>query len=160
MKNILAIFFLFIAASSYALEIVTLDGKAFHDCEVKKVEREGIRISHRDGTAFLDFDQLPSALQSNTVGRQRSHLLAQQNERCRHCETESDEAARLTAVEAAKAAASERERKANMERLTEERSESLKRYEVEKKTRVSEAIEKAKKDEQARAELMAMCSSE
>lgn len=63
MKTILAVFLLFIAASSYALEIVTLDGKAFHDCEVKKVEREGVRIVHRDGTAFLDFDVLPSALQ-------------------------------------------------------------------------------------------------
>jgi len=63
MKNILAVFFLFIAASSYALDIVTKDGKSFSDCTVKAVEREGVRIVHRDGAAFLDFDVLPSALQ-------------------------------------------------------------------------------------------------
>lgn len=63
MKNILAALLLFISASSYALDIVTLDGKAFHDCEVKKVERDGVRVVHRDGTAFFDFDVLPSALQ-------------------------------------------------------------------------------------------------
>jgi len=63
MKKILAALFVFVAGSCFALEIVTLDGQAFHDCEVKKVEREGVRIMHRDGTAFLDFDVLPSALQ-------------------------------------------------------------------------------------------------
>ena len=72
MKTILAIFFLFIAASSYALEIVTLDGKAFHDCEVKKVEREGVSIVHRDGTAFLDFDVCRLRFKSNTGGHRKN----------------------------------------------------------------------------------------
>ena len=47
-----------------ALNIVTQDGKSYPDAEVKKVERDGIRIMHSDGTAFLDFDTLPSAIQN------------------------------------------------------------------------------------------------
>lgn len=64
MKNFLTVFFLFIAASCFALDIVTKDGKSFSGCTVKAVERDGVRIVHRDGTAFLDFDELPAALQT------------------------------------------------------------------------------------------------
>ncbi len=63
MKNILAGLFVFIAANAFALDIITRDGKAYQDCAVKTVERDGVRVVHRDGTAFLDFDVLPSALQ-------------------------------------------------------------------------------------------------
>jgi cobalamin biosynthesis Mg chelatase CobN len=65
MKTILAALFIFFTASSLAVDIITKDGKSFSDCTVKAVEREGVRIVHRDGTAFLDFDVLPSALQKN-----------------------------------------------------------------------------------------------
>lgn len=63
MKYILSALFIFIAASSFGLDIITRDGKAYWSCEVKKVERDGVRIMHRDGTAFLDFDELPSTIQ-------------------------------------------------------------------------------------------------
>jgi uncharacterized membrane protein len=63
MKNILAGLFVFIAANAFALDIITRDGKAYQDCAVKTVERDGVRVVHRDGTAFFDFDVLPSALQ-------------------------------------------------------------------------------------------------
>jgi hypothetical protein len=63
MKNILAALFVFIAANAFALDIITRDGKAYQDCAVKTVERDGVRVVHRDGTAFLDFDDLPSAIQ-------------------------------------------------------------------------------------------------
>lgn len=63
MKNILAALFVFLAASCFGLDITTHDGKSYHDCTVKGVEREGLRIMHRDGTAFLDFDELPTAIQ-------------------------------------------------------------------------------------------------
>ena len=63
MKTVLAFVLLFIAATSFALDIATTDKKLFQDCEVKSVEKDGLRIMHRDGTAFLDFDTLPVALQ-------------------------------------------------------------------------------------------------
>jgi len=63
MKKILALLFVFIAASSFALNIITRDGKGYWDATVKAVERDGIRITHRDGVAYLDFDELPYPLQ-------------------------------------------------------------------------------------------------
>lgn len=63
MKTILPALFVFLATSAFGLDIITRDGKAYWDCDVKKVEREGVRITHRDGTAFLDFDELPSTIQ-------------------------------------------------------------------------------------------------
>lgn len=63
MKNALAFILSFIAATSFALNIATTDRKLYQDCEVKAVEKDGVRIMHRDGSAFLDFDTLPVALQ-------------------------------------------------------------------------------------------------
>ena len=63
MKIALAFLFIFIAVTSFALDIATTDGKLYRDCEVKSVEKYGVRITHQDGTAFLDFDSLPIALQ-------------------------------------------------------------------------------------------------
>ena len=57
----LAISILFIA-SGYAVDVVTPDEKYF-DVKVTKVEAEGVRITHREGTAFVDFDFLPPAMQ-------------------------------------------------------------------------------------------------
>ena len=63
MKRLFTALYVFLAASSFGLDIITRDGKAYWNCEVKKTERDGVRIMHRDGTAFLDFDELPSAIQ-------------------------------------------------------------------------------------------------
>ena len=63
MKTILAFIISLIAASSFALNIATTDKKFFQDCEIKAEEKDGVRIMHRDGSAFLDFDTLPIALQ-------------------------------------------------------------------------------------------------
>ena len=57
----LAISILFIA-SGHAVDVVTPDEKYF-DVKVTKVEAEGVRITHREGTAFVDFDFLPPAMQ-------------------------------------------------------------------------------------------------
>ena len=63
MKTAHAFVLTFIVASSFALDIATSDGKLLRDCEIKAVEKEGLRVSHKDGTGFLDFDTLPIALQ-------------------------------------------------------------------------------------------------
>jgi hypothetical protein len=52
MKTALAVLFVFIAASCFALDIPTSDGKLLRDCEIKAVEKEGLRVSHKDGTGF------------------------------------------------------------------------------------------------------------
>lgn len=63
MRHLLTAILVFLTASAFGLDIITRDGKIFSDCTVRKVERDGVRIMHRDGTAFLDFDELPSAIQ-------------------------------------------------------------------------------------------------
>ena len=146
--KILAALLLFIAASSYALEIVTLDGKTFHESEVKKVEREGVRIVHRDGTAFLDFDVLPSALQKQ-YGWTPEKSAARKAER--------------TAAADAQRIANEKARKANEEKqaaiaraqITEKekiRAEQIRQTEA--KTAEREAKIQQGKDEKARATLL------
>lgn len=63
MKSILAVLLLLISCTSLALDIFTRDGKMYQDVKIKVVESEGIRIIHRDGTAFVDFDLLPYSIQ-------------------------------------------------------------------------------------------------
>jgi hypothetical protein len=65
MKGIPAALFwwLALAANSFGLDIITKDGKAFFDCKVSSVESDGVRITHRDGVALLDFDTLPFSIQ-------------------------------------------------------------------------------------------------
>lgn len=46
------------------LDITTRTGELFRECEIKKVETTGIRVTHRNGIAFLPFDNLPKDLQA------------------------------------------------------------------------------------------------
>ena len=64
MKATLLRFALFIAlaTASHAVDIVTATDK-YLNVKVTKVEAEGVRITHTEGTAFVDFDDLPPALQ-------------------------------------------------------------------------------------------------
>lgn len=64
MKVTLFSFALFIAllAVGHAVDVVTPEEKYF-DVKVTKVEADGVRITHREGAAFVDFDYLPPALQ-------------------------------------------------------------------------------------------------
>lgn len=148
MKNILAFVLLFIAASSYALEIVTLDGKAFHDCEVKKVERDGVRIMHRDGTAFLDFDQLPPALQ-NQYG-----WTAEKSAARKSGSVAQAEAQRKQIEQARKAEREAAEAEAQHARIYAQNAASAATQEAERKRTVSEALAQSEKDKQERAALM------
>ena len=65
MKAILLTFSLLIVFStaSSALDIVTPEA-TFKDAKVTKVEAEGVRISHSEGSALVDFDLLPPAMQA------------------------------------------------------------------------------------------------
>lgn len=50
-------------AEGRALDIVTPEA-TFKDVKVTKVEGEAIRITHSEGSALVDFDQLPPAMQA------------------------------------------------------------------------------------------------
>ena len=54
--------FVVLLASGRAVDVVTPEEKYF-DVKVTKVEAEGVRISHREGAAYVDFDFLPPAMQ-------------------------------------------------------------------------------------------------
>jgi len=134
MMKFLAVFFLFIAASSYALDIVTKDGKSFSDCTVKAVEREGVRIVHRDGTAFLDFDVLPSALQKQ-YGWTAEKSVARKAEK--------------EALAEKQRVANEKEREARAEFLAaEERAKEKQRVEIERQERAKAEERETKIQEQ------------
>ena len=138
MKNILAALFVFIAASCFGLDINTRDGKSFSDCTVKAVERDGVRIMHRDGTAFLDFDVLPSALQKQ-YGWTADKSAARKAAKAILLEKEQQVAAvAFQAQQAAKVAAEENRRQAQVA------AKSAKAAEAEK--RVKEASATADKD--------------
>ncbi len=47
----------------YGRDIRTRGGEFFRDVSGTKIEQMGIRISHRDGTRFIDFKDLPSDVQ-------------------------------------------------------------------------------------------------
>lgn len=59
--SILLLFLL--VAMSPALDIVTPE-VTFKDVKVTKVEAEAVRITHSEGTALVDFDLLPPAMQA------------------------------------------------------------------------------------------------
>ncbi len=52
-----------LACASNALDVVTKSGKLYSGAKVTRVEKDGVGIMHRDGTAFVDFDDLPLQLQ-------------------------------------------------------------------------------------------------
>jgi restriction system protein len=123
MKNALAFILSFIAATSFALNIATTDRKLYQDCEVKAVEKDGVRIMHRDGSAFLDFDTLPSALQKQ-FGWTAEKSAARKAERAAEAERQriAAEKARRAMEERAAAIKAQAEAKAEAEkqRLEEE----------------------------------------
>ena len=64
MKATLLTFSLLIAflVTGHALDLVTPEA-TFKDVKVTKVEAEAVRITHSEGTALVDFDFLPPAMQ-------------------------------------------------------------------------------------------------
>src|ERR1041385_5946397 len=52
------------AAVVLARDIVTLTGQTYYNVTVTRVDKTGILITHRDGTAFLEFSALPPAFRA------------------------------------------------------------------------------------------------
>jgi hypothetical protein len=55
--------FISLLVPAQALDLVTPSG-TFKDVKVTKVEAEALRITHSEGTALVDFDELPPAMQA------------------------------------------------------------------------------------------------
>ncbi len=115
--------FLALVGAGRALDIVTPDA-TFKDAKVTKVEAEAVRISHSEGSALVDFDFLPPAMQAE------------------YGWTPEKSAARKAAKEA------EAKRIANEEKMTEEAPKRKAMAEAAKKQAEEEemaAAEKAKR---------------
>ena len=146
MKTVLAFVLLFIAASSFALDIATSDGKLLRDCEIKAVEKDGVRVSHKDGTGFLDFDTLPIALQKQ-YGWTAEKSAARKAERAAEAEKQriAGENARIASEERAAAIKAEKAAEASKLRIEQE-TERLANFEKARAKNAKEA--KAKEEEE------------
>jgi len=151
MKTILALVLSFIAATSFALDIPTSDGKLLRDCEIKAVEKDGVRVSHKDGTGFLDFDTLPIALQKQ-YGWTAEKSAARKAERVAEAERQriaSENGQRAMEERAAAIAKAEAE-EAKRERLREANKAAIKEQkEIAVKSEHAEKEKKQQEDEQA-----------
>jgi hypothetical protein len=147
MKTILALVLSFIAATSFALDIPTSDGKFLRDCEIKSVEKDGLRVSHKDGSGFLDFDTLPIALQKQygwtaekSAARKAESAAELEKQRIATEAAQQDAAIKAAATKAEKAAEAskrrieqEAERLANFEKARAEKAKEIAAAEKEKK---------------------------
>ena len=146
MKTTLALILFFIAASCYALDIPTSDGKLLRDCEIKSVEKDGLRVSHKDGSGFLDFDTLPIALQKQygwtaekSAARKAEREAELEKQRIATEAAQQDAAIKAAATKAEKAAEAskrrieqEAERLANFEKARAEKAKTAERAQREK----------------------------
>ncbi len=62
MKALLPAVSLLFCSLLFAADI-TIGNQTFHDAKISAVETTGIRITHRDGVAFVDFDNMPESTQ-------------------------------------------------------------------------------------------------
>ncbi len=112
--------FLLTLAPVRAVDLVTPTG-TFKDIKVVKVEAEAVRISHSDGTALVDFDDLPPAMQEQfgwTPEKSAARKAKKEAEakRMEEEEKELEEAPKRRAMEAAAKKKAEEERLAAEER--------------------------------------------
>jgi hypothetical protein len=97
-------------AAAHAVDLVTPAG-TLYDIKVTRVEADGVRITHREGIAMVDFDDLPAAMQQEygwTPEKSAARKAAREAEAKRIAEEErmaEEEPKRKKAEEAAKAAA-------------------------------------------------------
>ncbi|GDX10758.1 hypothetical protein LBMAG57_25300 [Verrucomicrobiota bacterium] len=95
----------FFAAAGNAIDITTPDG-TFKGVVVKKVLADAVTVTHSDGTALIDFDFLPPAMQAEvgwTPEKSAARKAAREAEmkRIADAEKEADEAPMRAAKEAA-----------------------------------------------------------
>ena len=119
--TLLAISLLMIcSATGRAFDIVTPEG-TFKDVKVTKVEADAVRIMHSEGTALVDFDLLPPAMQAQygwTPERSAARKAAKEAEVKRIADEERmlDEELRRKAMEEAAKKKAEEERVEGKER--------------------------------------------
>jgi len=109
-----------ILTTSRALDIVTPDA-TFKDVKVTKVEAEAVRITHSEGTALVDFDFLPPAMQAEygwTPEKSAARKAAKEAEAKRIADEEKmiEEAPKRKAMEEAAKQKAEEEKMAEEER--------------------------------------------
>ena len=95
----------FFTAAGRAIDITTPDG-TFKDVVIKKVLADAVTVTHSEGTALIDFDFLPPAMQAEvgwTPEKSAARKVAKEAEakRMADAEKEADEAPMRAAKEAA-----------------------------------------------------------
>ncbi len=141
---------IFTAAGS-ALDITTPDG-TFKDVVVKKVVGEAVSVTHSEGTALIDFDFLPPALQAQygwSAEKSAARKAAKEAEmkRIADAEKEADEAPKRAAMEAAAKKKAEEDRIAAEEKAKRKVENAAFESEI-AKTAEQQAAEAAKLREQ------------
>ena len=155
MKNILAALFVFVAANSFALEITTRKGVRYSDAKITAVEKEGVRIIHSNGTAAIDFDELPPALQAQYGWTpEKSAARKTARDAAAVAKQKADDEARIAAAQAQKSQQEADRAAAEHARIYAENAAAAARYKEDQKRQAAEAIEKAKKDGQEREQLI------
>ena len=96
---------IFFTAAGSAIDVTTPDG-TFKDVKIKKVLADGVTVTHSEGTALIDFDLLPPAMQAEvgwTPEKSAERKAAKEAEmkRVADAEKEADEAPMRAAKEAA-----------------------------------------------------------
>ena len=66
MKTV-AIFLMLLLSAHFcrALDITTRKGTTYTHCEITRVEKNGVTVEHRDGIAYIAFEDLPAPLRRN-----------------------------------------------------------------------------------------------
>lgn len=95
----------FLTVAGRAIDVTTPDG-TFKDVKIKKVLADAVTVTHSEGTALIDFDFLPPALQAEvgwTPEKSAERKAAKEAEmkRIADAEKEADEAPMRAAKEAA-----------------------------------------------------------
>ena len=93
------------AAAGGAVDVTTPDG-TFKDVKIKKVLADAVTVTHSEGTALIDFDFLPPAMQAEvgwTPEKSAARKAAKEAEmkRIADAEKEAEEAPKRAAMEAA-----------------------------------------------------------
>lgn len=94
------------AELAHSSEIMTLDGNVYRDVTITRIERSGIRISHRDGIGFLDFLILPIPLRNRYGYTEEKYMAGKAVREQKGAESQ----ARISAVAAARELDAQRRR--------------------------------------------------
>lgn len=106
---IFAVYFSLMSIAA-AADIVTTKGAVYRDVKVTRTDADGISVIHSNGAAFIDFDELPSRLQSE-------YGWTAEKSAARNAARRADEEKRIAEAKAGAAAMEERQRQEERKRL-------------------------------------------